>query len=159
MGPTSRFFPIWLMASTISAKVIRYYFCHYFFLALFQPLFGLLSTNRAAQIPAVDYYRHVRCLRRSLFYFRTTVTIQHFSRIDCWWYLSWLCFNAGAPVEVFIEESAVAVISDLVARGCLAVLAGRCVASIVGIMFTINQFVFWLVLLLHSSSPFYSFFG
>ncbi len=38
------------------------------------------------------------------------------------------CFNAGAPaVEAFIEKSAVAVISNLVARGCLAVLAGRCV--------------------------------
>ncbi|MQH98580.1 hypothetical protein EI030_22660, partial [Escherichia coli] len=26
------------------------------------------------------------------FYLRATVTIQHFSRIDCWWYLSRLLF-------------------------------------------------------------------
>ncbi|MGU0160587.1 MFS transporter [Escherichia coli] len=51
-----------------------------------------------------------------------------------------------------MRKSAVAVISNLVARGCFGCVGWALCASIVGIMFTINnQFVSGWALAVHSS--------
>ena len=55
-------------------------------------------------------------------------------------------YNAGAPaIEAYIEKPAAEATLNLVARACFGCVGWALCASIVGIMFTINnQFVFWL---------------
>ncbi len=109
MGAYFPFFPIWLHdINHISKSDTGIIFAAIsLFSLLFQPLFGLLSDKLGLRKYLLWIITGMLVMFAPFFIFlsSTTVTIQHFSRIDCWWYLSWLCFNAGAPaVEAFIEK-------------------------------------------------------
>ncbi|MCX9895576.1 MFS transporter [Klebsiella pneumoniae] len=143
---------------TTAVLVFFFFFC---FFCLFCPLISLFSllSNRCLVCfltnSGCDKYcwwiitgMLVMFAAVLCFYLRATVTIQHFSRnrLLVVIYLGFV-LHAGAPaVEAFIEKVSRRSISNLVARGCLAVFGWALCASIVGIMFTAinNSFVFWL---------------
>ncbi len=96
MGAYFPFFPIWLHdINHISKSDTGIIFAAIsLFSLLFQPLFGLLSDKLGLRKYLLWIITGMLVMFAPffIFYLRTTVTIQHFSRIDCWWYLSWLLF-------------------------------------------------------------------
>ncbi len=164
MGAYFPFFPIWLHdINHISKSDTGIIFAAIsLFSLLFQPLFGLLSDKLGLRKYLLWIITGMLVMFAPFFIFIFGPLLQYnilVGSIVGGIYLGF-CFNAGAPaVEAFIEKAAaVAVISNLVARGCLAVLAGRCVPRLSASCSPsiISLFSGW-VLAVHSSSPFYSF--
>ncbi|XNM77616.1 MFS transporter [Escherichia coli] len=93
MEPASPFFPIGYMTSTISAKVIRVLFFHYFsVLAILQPLFGLLSDKLGLRKYLLWIIHMLVMFAPFLFIFGPLLQYNILVGIDCWWYLSRLLF-------------------------------------------------------------------
>lgn len=94
MGAYFPFFPIWLHdINHISKSDTGIIFAAIsLFSLLFQPLFGLLSDKLGLRKYLLWIITGMLVMFALYFYLRATVTIQHFSRIDCWWYLSRLLF-------------------------------------------------------------------
>ncbi len=96
MGAYFPFFPIWLHdINHISKSDTGIIFAAIsLFSLLFQPLFGLLSDKLGLRKYLLWIITGMLVMFAPffIFYLRATVTIQHFSRIDCWWYLSRLLF-------------------------------------------------------------------
>lgn len=130
-------------------KWYGYYFCCYFSVLAIIPtaVWSAFWQTRAAQIPAVDYYRHVSDVCAVL-YFIFGPLLQYnilVGSIVGGIYLGF-CFNAGAPaVEAFIEKVSRRSNFEFGRARMFGCVGWALCASIVGIMFTINnQFVFWL---------------
>jgi OHS family lactose permease-like MFS transporter len=163
MGAYFPFFPIWLHdINHISKSDTGIIFAAIsLFSLLFQPLFGLLSDKLGLRKYLLWIITGMLVMFAPFFVFIFGPLLQYnilVGSIVGGIYLGF-CFNAGAPaVEAFIEKVSRRSNFELVARGCLAVLAGRCVPRLSASCSPsiISLFSGW-VLAVHSSSPFYFF--
>lgn len=163
MGAYFPFFPIWLHdINHISKSDTGIIFAAIsLFSLLFQPLFGLLSDKLGLRKYLLWIITGMLVMFAPFFVFIFGPLLQYnilVGSIVGGIYLGF-CFNAGAPaVEAFIEKVSRRSNFEFGRARMFGCVGWALCASIVGIMFTINnQFVSGWVLAVHSSSPFYSF--
>ena len=150
MGAYFPFFPIWLHdINHISKSDTGIIFAAIsLFSLLFQPLFGLLSDKLGLRKYLLWIITGMLVMFAPFFIFIFGPLLQYnilVGAIVGGIYLGF-CFNAGAPaVEVFIEKVSRRSNFEFGRARMFGCVGWALCASIVGIMFTINnQFVFWL---------------
>lgn len=150
MGAYFPFFPIWLHdINHISKSDTGIIFAAIsLFSLLFQPLFGLLSDKLGLRKYLLWIITGMLVMFAPFFIFIFGPLLQYnilVGSIVGGIYLGF-CFNAGAPaVEAFIEKVSRRSNFEFGRARMFGCVGWALCASIVGIMFTINnQFVFWL---------------
>lgn len=150
MGAYFPFFPIWLHdINHISKSDTGIIFAAIsLFSLLFQPLFGLLSDKLGLRKYLLWIITGMLVMFAPFFIFIFGPLLQYnilVGSIVGGIYLGF-CFNAGAPaVEAFIEKVSRRSNFEYGRARMFGCVGWALCASIVGIMFTINnQFVFWL---------------
>ncbi|HFM3008237.1 TPA: oligosaccharide MFS transporter [Escherichia coli] len=150
MGAYFPFFPIWLHdINHISKSDTGIIFAAIsLFSLLFQPLFGLLSDKLGLRKYLLWIITGMLVMFAPFFIFIFGPLLQYnilVGSIVGGIYLGF-CFNAGAPaVEAFIEKVSRRSHFEFGRARMFGCVGWALCASIVGIMFTINnQFVFWL---------------
>ncbi len=150
MGAYFPFFPIWLHdINHISKSDTGIIFAAIsLFSLLFQPLFGLLSDKLGLRKYLLWIITGMLVMFAPFFVFIFGPLLQYnilVGSIVGGIYLGF-CFNAGAPaVEAFIEKVSRRSNFEFGRARMFGCVGWALCASIVGIMFTINnQFVFWL---------------